>query len=418
MMISFGFRSRFSPPTVVNPCSLSLIPSRLALIPFIVGHCSSPRLKVKALATSATRAWKRNSSSATLGATMKALSGAELGGLKKASSEAVISPASNPERPSFHAPLGEHWLRREHRARCQRQALLAVDTERRNKCGDATGRHAQSPRHRSPRRGIMCFACFGRGEITAGTCNQRRALRGSEESARNARHLSPTTPKCRLPARARRLRDACSSRSMASWQQRAARGDDGPEGYALGDVTRIGVQTMKDIFKGTADGTREITGGIKQRWQEEQYGITGPLPDSGAGPSSAGAGPSGTTLLVAGAPPAAAPSSAPSSRKAPVSLLGDVHAMRGRTPDAPSWECVPQLATLASCGPAAASPGSSGWAAQPLRALRQAAVWPCGRAAVPESTPRPLTPQARRVLGRHGRARLRRQGCGRGVGRR
>ena len=105
---------------------------------------------------------------------------------------------------------------------------------------------------------------------------------------------------------------------MASWQQRAARGDDGPEGYALGDVTRIGVQTIKDIFKGTADGTREITGGIKQRWQEEQYGITGPLPDSGAGPSSAGAGPSGTTSLVAGAPPAAAPSSAPSSsRKAP-----------------------------------------------------------------------------------------------------
>ena len=105
---------------------------------------------------------------------------------------------------------------------------------------------------------------------------------------------------------------------MASWQQRAARGDDGPEGYALGDVTRIGVQTIKDIFKGTADGTREITGGIKQRWQEEQYGITGPLPDSGAGPSSAGAGPSGTTSLVAGAPPAAAPSSATSSsRKAP-----------------------------------------------------------------------------------------------------
>ena len=105
---------------------------------------------------------------------------------------------------------------------------------------------------------------------------------------------------------------------MASWQQRAARGDDGPEGYALGDVTRIGVQTIKDIFKGTADGTREITGGIKQRWQEEQYGITGPLPDSGVGPSSAGAGPSGTTSLVAGALPAAAPSSATSSsRKAP-----------------------------------------------------------------------------------------------------
>lgn len=114
---------------------------------------------------------------------------------------------------------------------------------------------------------------------------------------------------------------------MASRQQRAARGDDGPEGYALGDVTRIGVQTIKDIFKGTADGTREITGGIKQRWQEEQYGITGPLPASGAGPSSAGAGPSGTTSLVAGAP-AAAPSSAPSSRKT-VSLLGDVHAMPG-----------------------------------------------------------------------------------------
>ena len=37
---------------------------------------------------------------------------------------------------------------------------------------------------------------------------------------------------------------------MASWQQRAGRGDDGPEGYALGDVTRIGVQTIKDIFKG------------------------------------------------------------------------------------------------------------------------------------------------------------------------
>ena len=58
---------------------------------------------------------------------------------------------------------------------------------------------------------------------------------------------------------------------MASWQQRAGRGDEGPEGYALGDVTRIGVQTIKDIFKGTADGTREITGGIKRRWQEEQY---------------------------------------------------------------------------------------------------------------------------------------------------
>ena len=116
----------------------------------------------------------------------------------------------------------------------------------------------------------------------------------------------------------------CSG-SMASRQQRAARGDDGPEGYALGDVTRIGVQTIKDIFKGTADGTREITGGIKQRWQEEQYGITGPLPASGAGPSSANAGPSGTTSLVAGAS-AAAPSSAPSSRKT-VSLLGDVHAM-------------------------------------------------------------------------------------------
>ena len=59
--------------------------------------------------------------------------------------------------------------------------------------------------------------------------------------------------------------------AMASWQQRAGRGDEGPEGYALGDVTRIGVQTIKDIFKGTADGTREITGGIKRRWQEEQY---------------------------------------------------------------------------------------------------------------------------------------------------
>jgi len=114
---------------------------------------------------------------------------------------------------------------------------------------------------------------------------------------------------------------------MASWQQRAARGDEGPEGYALGDVTRIGVQTIKDIFKGTAEGTREITGGIKQRWQEEQYGITGPLPASGAGPSSAGAGPSGSTSLVAGAP-APAPSSAPSSRQA-TSLLGDAHVMPG-----------------------------------------------------------------------------------------
>ena len=59
--------------------------------------------------------------------------------------------------------------------------------------------------------------------------------------------------------------------AMASWQQRAGREDEGPEGYALGDVTRICVQTIKDIFKGTADGTREITGGIKRRWQEEQY---------------------------------------------------------------------------------------------------------------------------------------------------
>ena len=99
-MISFGFRSRFSPPTVVNLCSLSLIPSRLPLISFIVGHCSSPRLKVKALATSVTRAWKWNSSGATLGATMKALSGVEHGGLKKASSEAVISPASTLSAPA------------------------------------------------------------------------------------------------------------------------------------------------------------------------------------------------------------------------------------------------------------------------------------------------------------------------------
>ena len=119
--------------------------------------------------------------------------------------------------------------------------------------------------------------------------------------------------------------------TMASWQQRAGRGDEGPEGYALGDVTRIGVQTIKDIFKGTADGTREITGGIKRRWQEEQYGITGPLTASGAGASSAGAGPSGGAPLVASAP-ASAPSTAATltaSRKKPVSLLGEAHVMPG-----------------------------------------------------------------------------------------
>ena len=81
---------------------------------------------------------------------------------------------------------------------------------------------------------------------------------------------------CHPPRRRRHLR-ALRPGAMASWQQRAGRGDEGPEGYALGDVTRIGVQTIKDIFKGTADGTREITGGIKRRWQEEQHRDTVPL---------------------------------------------------------------------------------------------------------------------------------------------
>ena len=65
--------------------------------------------------------------------------------------------------------------------------------------------------------------------------------------------------------------------------------------------------------------------------QEEQYGITGPLPASGAGASSAGAGPSGSAPLVASAP-ASAPSTAAmstASRKKPASLLGEAHVMPG-----------------------------------------------------------------------------------------
>ena len=65
--------------------------------------------------------------------------------------------------------------------------------------------------------------------------------------------------------------------------------------------------------------------------QEEQYGITGPLPASGAGASSAGAGPSGGAPLVATAP-AAAPSTAAmstASRKKPASLLGEAQVMPG-----------------------------------------------------------------------------------------
>ena len=93
--------------------------------------------------------------------------------------------------------------------------------------------------------------------------------RSGEGNPADARWMPPSESPPPAPPR--------SAGAMASWQQRAGRGDEGPEGYALGDVTRIGVQTIKDIFKGTADGTREITGGIKRRWQEEQYCDTVPL---------------------------------------------------------------------------------------------------------------------------------------------
>ena len=107
---------------------------------------------------------------------------------------------------------------------------------------------------------------------TARCCGMTRGAQSSGRSAKAdiaIRWMPPSAPRRQLRA----LRPG----AMASWQQRAGRGDEGPEGYALGDVTRIGVQTIKDIFKGTADGTREITGGIKRRWQEQQYRDTVPL---------------------------------------------------------------------------------------------------------------------------------------------
>ncbi len=104
---------------------------------------------------------------------------------------------------------------------------------------------------------------------------------------------------------------------MTTWRARAGRSEGTPEDYSFGDITRIIASTTRDIWHGTAEGTREITGGIVQRYNEEQYGI--------AAPAAADPGPSGTAIVAS--PPSAAPPSGAASGKA--SLLDKPQAMPG-----------------------------------------------------------------------------------------